>query len=357
MKYCYLKVLYANPDPQVRQAAYEEMERWTTSFVSSAEKIHSTRAYLQLHNNERIPLSKIVTDCSCCDFVLRFLEPFSQIKSISLPTLPLLTHTKTKPRFYQPIPPPSLLHPTAIQSRPPPAIIPPLPLPNQSHSKVAPAPRYTNDDPFGEQRPLQQPADEHENQRGNNTNLYEASRNKQPQNEFDETDENPETRTDLQHHHPQQQQQQQQNVTDPSLMLSPHEQRTSTECMVELENEDSFSSKHSSISNQPSRNSVPNENAYQARALAKFAQWQLARYDAHLDEVVVFLSLSFSFFSDIELLFICWIVVIVFLQNVIHQLLMTSKLAIEKDSDWYKAWHIWAIVHYRVRIFFSIVKN
>jgi hypothetical protein len=64
----------------------------------------------------------------------------------------------------------------------------------------------------------------------------------------------------------------------------------------------------------------------------------------------------FFFFSDIELLSIFWIVNID-LQNVIHQLLMTSKLAIEKDSDWYKAWHIWAIVHYRVNIFFSIAKS
>jgi len=273
VKYCYLKVLYANPDPQVRQAAYDEMERWTSSFSSSAEKTHANQS-------------------------------FTQIKSISLPALPLLTQAKAKTQFYQPIPTP-LLPSINTQSRVHPAVVPPFPLTNQNNAKFAPLTTQRNDNFYNEHQQF----GGRENYRDSKPTPLEAVRTKAAHNDFEDEDDKQEA--SLMNNETQQQ-----NVAN-AFLLSSTEQASSAENIVEFDNDDLLSPKHSPPTKRSSSQSTSNENIYQARALAKFAQWKLARYDAHLEE------------------------------NVIHQLLTTSKLAIEKDGEWYKAWHIWAIVHYR----------
>jgi len=55
----------------------------------------------------------------------------------------------------------------------------------------------------------------------------------------------------------------------------------------------------------------------QARCYAKFARWQMAKYGNELDDQRV------------------------------YQIQQTSKLAIEKAADWYRTWHVWALVNTR----------
>jgi hypothetical protein len=221
---------------------------------------------------------------------MMILAPFSQMKSSSHPLLPPLTTMKQKTALYQQ--PITGLFPTTMITHPrptvPPLTIPSLPLSNQNNLK-----QRTDDrniiDTYGEEQQQQQ-SDNREH--------------RPPRDEFDEDIDNNEQRL-----LPAQNEQ-----TAPySTHLSPHEKAATatavsiTENGVDLDTEEPLTptpiSPHSGNHRFHTNRLPPNETFYQARALAKFAQWKLARYDTHLDEVLIFSSSLSSFAIIISSLF------------------------------------------------------